>query len=285
MSAILKTLQQAAAAIVLASLGFVCAAARQVPDDEEDPYFLLTEEAGKAIESGDYESAAKRLTEAMAMRPGAPENVLLMSNLGLVYSYMERDSLAIATFDEALRIAPSMRTVLTNRARVLLKTGRDAEAYSDLGKVIEADSLNGEARYLHGLLAMGMNDFATAGADFDVLREADPDGLPTAVGMATLLCARGEHREALPYLRTLVEKSGEADDYASLAISLIEVENLAEAAETIGSGLTKYPDSGELYLCRARLNKARYSYSDAKADAKRAAELGIEKERIKALRL
>ena len=80
---------------------------------EEDPYFLLVDEASKALDAGDYQQAAARLREAISMRPDEPQTVLLMSNLGMVYSYMGQDSLAIATFDAALEKAPSMRTVQT----------------------------------------------------------------------------------------------------------------------------------------------------------------------------
>ncbi len=259
--------------------------AREVADDEEDPYFLLAGEASKAIAEGNYATAAVRLQEAISMRPLEPGNVLLMSNLGMVYSYMGDDSLAIATFDEALSIAPAMKTVQVNRSRVLLKMGRNVEAYRDLAKVIEADSANIEARYLHGLLSLGIGDLETAEDDLRVLVDAEPKSLRTAVGMSTLLSTLKKHKEATPYLQRLVELSGEAEDYAALAANYLELEKLAECGETIAAGLVIYPENGELYLCRARLNQARYVYDDAKIDARKAVQLGIEPARIKALGL
>ena len=105
---------------ILIALLMLPTVAWAVADDEEDPYFLLCEQADKAIADGDYLSAIQRLNEAISIRPDAPENVLLMSNLGMLYSYTDQDSLALRTFDEALGIAPSMRTVHLNRARVYL---------------------------------------------------------------------------------------------------------------------------------------------------------------------
>ena len=283
---IIKTIRLAAAAIFLpAFLGALPCEARDVPDDEEDPYFLLAGEASRAIDSLDYETAAARLREAIAMRPDSPENVLLMSNLGMVYSYMDKDSLALKTLSEALAIAPSMKTVLTNRARVYLKNGRNREAYADLNRVIDADSANVEARYLHGLLSLGAKDLSIAEADFRVVADAAPDETSTAVCMSALFTAQGRHKEATPYLRKLVSDIGEADDYAALAQNLLDLEELTEASKTIGDGLKKYPDSGELYFCRARLNRDRYSYKEAKEDAAKASSLGIERARIKTLGL
>ena len=64
------------ALLLMASCAFVKAATASVPDDEEDPYFLLCGQADKAIADGDYSEAAARLIDAMSVRPDAPENVL-----------------------------------------------------------------------------------------------------------------------------------------------------------------------------------------------------------------
>ncbi len=248
---------------------------------EEDPYFLLADEASKAIDAGDYQQAAERLREAIAMRPDEPQTVLLMSNLGMVYSYMGQDSLAIATFDAALKKAPSMRTVQTNRASILIRNGRAAEAYSDLTKIIEADSANVEARYLHGILSLSLSDLETAEADLRILADAEPESLRTAACMSALLSALGRHAEATPFLQRLAEQSGEAEDYAALAINYIELGKLTDAGATIAEGLAKHPDSGELYLSRAKLNHARYDYPAANADARKAESLGIDRDRLR----
>jgi len=73
-----------------------------VPDDEEDPYYLICGQADAAIKDGKFDEAAARLIDAMSVRPDSPQNILLLSNLGMVYSYMGRDSMALATLDEAL---------------------------------------------------------------------------------------------------------------------------------------------------------------------------------------
>lgn len=255
--------------------------AQQTGGGEEDPYFLLADEASKAIDAGDYQQAAERLREAIAMRPDEPQTVLLMSNLGMVYSYMGQDSLAIATFDAALKKAPSMRTVQTNRASILIRNGRAAEAYSDLTKIIEADSANVEARYLHGILSLSLSDLETAEADLRILADAEPESLRTAACMSALLSALDRHAEATPYLQRLTEQSGEAEDYAALAINYIELGKLTDAGATIAEGLAKHPDSGELYMSRAKLNQARYDYPAAKADARKAESLGIDRSRLR----
>lgn len=253
--------------------------------DEEDPYYLLSGQADKAIADGDYESAAARLLEAMSIRPDAPENVMLLSNLGMVYSYLDRDSLALATLTRALDKAPSMRTVLANRAHVLLKMGRDPEARADLDRLVAADSLNAQGRYLRGLLALAANDDSIASADFDVLEKLDPEGLATAIGKASLLTKHGRAAEALPYLRRMASLDPQPEHYAVLAETLLSLGNLSEAGETIKTGMEKYPDNADLYFCRAKLHRDLYELDRAREDAKKALRLGIPRDKIKELKL
>ena len=239
--------------------------------DEEDPYYLLSGQADKAIADGDYESAAARLLEAMSIRPDAPENVMLLSNLGMVYSYLDRDSLALATLTRALDKAPSMRTVLANRA--------------DLDRLVATDSLNAQGRYLRGLLALAANDDSIASADFDVLEKLDPEGLATAIGKASLLTKHGRAAEALPYLRRMASLDPQPEHYAVLAETLLSLGNLSEAGETIKTGMEKYPDNADLYFCRAKLHRDLYELDRAREDAKKALRLGIPRDKIKELKL
>lgn len=269
---------------LLFSLSLLPAFAQQSKDnDEEDPYYLLTEQADKAIADEDYESAAARLIEAMSIRPDAPENVMLLSNLGMVYSYMDRDSLALATLNKALERAPSMRTVLANRAHVLLKMGRDPEARNDLSRLIEVDSLNVEARYLHGLLSLYAGDDSIANIDFTVLESQAPNGLSTAIARSAYLTKQGKTREALPYLRRMASLDPQPEHYAALAETLLSLGELTEAGEAIKTGMEKFPDNAELYYCRAKLHRDLYELDRAHEDATKAARLGIPREKIKEL--
>ena len=269
---------------LLLSFCILSAVAQDAKDNgDEDPYYLLTEQADKAIAAQDYESAAARLIEAMSIRPDAPENVMLLSNLGMVYSYMDRDSLALETLNKALDRAPSMRTVLSNRAHVLLKMGRDMEARSDLARVIDADSLNAEARYLHGLLSLWAGEDSVANVDFTVLESVAPTGLATAIARSAYLTKHGKTREALPYLRRMASLDPQPEHYAALAETLLSLGELTEAGEAITTGMEKFPDNAELYYCRAKLHRDLYELDRAREDARTAAKLGIPKDKIKEL--
>ena len=48
-------------------------------------YYDLAGDADIAIAEGRWQDAADAIEKAMALRPGNPSNILLMSNLGIVY--------------------------------------------------------------------------------------------------------------------------------------------------------------------------------------------------------
>ncbi len=272
-----------AAAVCLTALAERPVPVPTPPTDEENPRFLLVGEADRAIADGDYEAAAARLLDALSVCPDCPDNALLLSNLGMVYAYSGREALALETLDRALELAPAMRTVMANRARLLLTMGRDDEARTAYSRLLEVDSLNMDARFYRGMLALYDADLATAETDFAALRDSLPTDLRTARALSTLYSMTGRHAQAVPYYRQLVAEEPEPEFYAALASCYLADDKLSEASETIGEGMEKFPDQGELYYCRAWLNKLLFRPSEAKADARTAERLGIARARLDAL--
>lgn len=254
-----------------------------VPDDEEDIYFLLMGDADEAIKEEKFEEAAARLIEAMGVRPDSPTNVLLLSNLGMVYSYMGRDSLAITTLDKAHEIAPRMVTVLVNRANISMRMGRDKDAYNDFAQVIRLDSINPAARYYHGMMALYAGKQDTARRDFEVLESVNGDGVETLIAMSTLNAMTGDNLTAIKYYKRLIEKEPSPEFYASLAGCYLATEQLTEASEVLAKAMKLYPDDPELFYYRAWLNRDRYLLDDARQDGRRAVALGADPAKVNSL--
>lgn len=254
-----------------------------VPDDEEDPRLLLVGEADRAIAGGDYDAAAARLLEAISIRPGAHDNVLLLSNLGMVYSYQGRDSLALATLDQALSMAPSMTTIQANRARVLLGMGRDAEASEAFANVIARDSLNVTARFYHGMIALYGGDFTTARTDFDVLKSQRPDDIETAKALAAFYSLTGNDHDAIGYFERIVAREPVPEYYVGLISSQIAAGKLTEASASLAAALEAFPEDPELYYCRAWLHKQQYRIDEAKSDLRKAVDLGLPPQKARRL--
>ncbi len=258
-------------------------AVAEVPTDEEDPYFILMGEADKAIKDNDLQTAVLRLKEALRVDPSRPTNSLLLSNLGMVYSRMGYDSLAIVTLDRALELAPSMTTVLVNRGKLHLKSGNDEEAYSDFSRAIARDSLCLDARYYHGVMALYGGQAGIAETDFAVLLDNDPDAYNTQAALGALYQLTGRDREAIPYYKKLIERDPAAEYYAALAGCYLAVSELSDAAETIAAGLKRYDKDPELYYYRARLNHASYLLDQARRDAELAIRYGADPKKVNAI--
>ncbi len=243
--------------------------------DEADPYFLLCGEADQAIADGNYEEAAARLWDAIMLKPQAPQNLLLRTNLGLIYSYIDKDSLALTTLDDVILAAPTMKTPRANRARVLLKLGRDADALEEYQNILELDSLHYEARYYRGMMALYTGVLNVAEADFLVLKEVAPESLMTARALSSLYSMTGRDAEAVAYFKQLLEDDKAPEYYSGLAGCYIALEQYNEASELLAQALKDYPDDPELYYYRAVLNRKRYRNDDARRDAEHAVSLGL----------
>lgn len=252
-------------------------------EDEENPYLILIGEAEKAIDEGDYVSAIMRLKDAMRVEPDNPTNVLLYNNLGLLYAQLGQDSLAMRAYDNALAIAPSMTTVIGNRAQLCLRLGRDAEAMQGFSNVIERDSLNAKARFYHGMMSLYAGDAQSAIADFGVLKVVDPDSENTCVALSSLYSMTGGEQQAIPYYQKLIAMGPEPEYYAGLAGCYLALDRLSDAAAAIAEGLEKCGDDAELYYYRAWVNRESYQLDQAKADAKLAIKLGADPRKVMSL--
>lgn len=261
------------------------AAAAQTPVDslEAQPYYILIGEAEEALADDRLDDAAARLREAMQVDPDNPGNVLLLSNLGVIYWRCDEDSLALDVLNEANRRAPSMVTVLLNRGRLLLDMGHNREAFEDFNEVVALDSVNCPARYYRGTMSLYGGRLDMAEKDFDVLKRLKPKALDTAVALSALYSLSGRDREAIPYFERLVEEDPAPEYFAGLAGCLLALQNYSRAAEVIEGGLKRYSHDPELYYYRAWLNRDRYRLDDARADAAKAVEYGASKAKVDAL--
>lgn len=254
----------------------------EVPDSvyEADPYVLLMGEADQAIADKKWDEAAQRLQDALAVKPNHPSNVLLLNNLAKVYSYQRQDSLALATYNRALDIAPTMNILLLGRAKTYLALGRDRSAMADFEQVLQRDSISTEARFYHGMLSLFSGNKKEAEKDFNTLARVAPKSIDTAIALSTLYSLTGRERQAIPYLEKLIETDPAVEYYATLAGCYLELGKLTEASGIISDGLKLYPADPELYYYRAWLNRDRFLLDDAHADAKRAIKLGANKRKV-----
>ena len=236
-----------------------------------------------AIAKGRWSEAISYLEEAMRTEPSNPQNVMLLSNVGMLHHYAGEDSLALHTLSEARAMAPSSVVIPNNRARVLSAMGRAGDALKDYDLILQMDSTFADAWYDRAALHLRSGRTDLAENDAQRFMELAPDDLQGKLLMAVIYSNTHRPADAIPLYTELIKVKPEAVYYSARAMCRLQLEELAEAADDIARGLELDPGDSELYYCRAFLNLLRYREDDARADAAKAVELGLNPERAAAL--
>lgn len=246
----------------------------------ESHYMKYVQWGDEAIAKGKYTDAIECYREAMKAEPSNPQNVMLLSNVGMIQHYAGDDSLALRTLTDARAIAPNSVVILTNRAKVLTSLDRPLDAILDLSKAIEMDSTYATAYYERAAINMRLGNWTAVEADGVKYAELKPDDMQGKLLMAVIYTNMGRPADAIPLYNALIEKKPEAVYYAARSMCRLALDELAEASDDIARGLELDPNDGELYYNRAVLNRLRYREDDAHADAKRALQLGVDPSRL-----
>lgn len=254
----------------------------QTPADSIQ-YFNFIGEADKAIAKSEWTTAEQRLLDAMRLNPDNPTNILLMSNLGMIRFYAGKTEEAINTLNDAHNIAPASVTILQNRAHIYTEIGNNNQALEDYSLIIALDSTLIEPSFYHAILSLSSGDVAEATKDVARLKSIDSHNRLTYIADANLALHTARYSDAVSPLSRLIEVEPTAEYYAKRGLCRLLLSQLQDASDDIANGLQLDPAYAELYLYRALLNKFRFRPDDAKADAKRAIELGADAQRVNTL--
>lgn len=251
--------------------------------DDPNRYMQLVQWADEAVAKSNWPQALACLQEAMRTEPSNPQNVLLLSNMGMIHFYAGEDSIALRTLSEARAMAPRSVVILKNRARVLAAMQRPEDALSDYSLILEMDSTFADAYHDRASLLLQLDRYdeaATDAAHFTRLRPNDPHGKL----LEALIASNTGHTErAIELYSDLIKAKPDAVLYSARAMCRLTTGDLARAADDIALGLELDANDPELYFARAYLNHLRFRDTDRDADLSRAATLGLAPDRIRLL--
>ena len=268
-------------AALLAALAII--AVRAADQDENSRYMHNVQKAEEAIGKRKWPLAIAYLQEAMQSDPGNPQNIMLLSNMGMLHYYNGDDSLALHTLTEARAMAPASVVILSNRAQVLTGMNRLADALSDYSRIIAMDSTYADAWRERGAIELQLGKLPEAESDITRYRALCPDDSQGKLMQAVIMAATGRPDEAIPLYSGLIEEKPESVYYSARATCHMQNSDLPAAAADVARGRELDPDDGARYYVRAWLNRMRFRDDDAQADARRAMELGVSPMRVKAL--
>ena len=269
-----------AAAMVCA----LCAAAEEDTGDfMKTDYMKYVQWGEEAVAKKKWDEAIACFQEAMRTEPSNPQNVMLLSNVGMIQHYAGEDSLALHTLSEARAIAPASVVILKNRAQVLTDVGRIDDAMKDYDLLLSMDSTYTDGWFGRATLNLLLSRYDMAEADAVKLLSLQPDNLQGKYLLALIFSNTGRPAEAIPMFTALINDEPQASLYADRALCRLQLDELQDASDDIARGLELNPAEAELYYCRAILNLRRFREADARKDADKAIELGMSAPMVNAL--
>ena len=261
--------------VILVAVGAWFAACAEDSGFMKTDYMKYVQWGDDAVAKNKWGEAITYYEEAMRTEPSNPQNVMLLSNVGMLHHYAGEDSLALHTLSEARAMAPASVVILKNRAQVLADMNRVDDAMRDYDLLLSMDSTYTDAWFGRAALNLRMARYDNAEADALKLLALQPDNLQGKYVLSLIYSNTGRPAEAIPMFTALIDDKPQAPLYADRALCRLQLDELPEAADDIARGLELNPDEAELYYCRAILNLRRFREEDARKDADKAIELGM----------
>ncbi|WP_245647090.1 tetratricopeptide repeat protein [Microtetraspora niveoalba] len=256
-----------------------------LPDRRERAFKLGFDRNGRALielRQGRTDEALRLVESAieLAERDLAPDahplhRMVLFANRAQLLARSGRPAEALTDFDRAIAIDPAFPDHYLDRGNLLLAMGRPDDALADYETAISLGPPLPEAYYNRAELRLSVGDLERALADLDHVLELDPAFLDAYVNRAGVLEMLDEHEAA----RRDVEAGLEIDPgnphlHGVLGQLETAAGRYAEARTAFDTALARDPALAGAWANRAILRHRTGDLEGAVADLTRAIELG-----------
>lgn len=239
-------------------------------------YLELVDSACRLYKDGKLLGAEQLTRDALRLEPANPGNLFLFSNLGMILNLLGRNEEAVQLLDICVERAPVSTTFRKNRAAALLGCGRDEDALSDMGVILDNDSINEWALQSRILLLLRVKKFDSALPDIERLMKFYPGNPWGYAGKAQIRMAQGDLSGAADLFGTAYAKEQHPEFIFNRILMLAESGKTNEGMKELNEAIKKTPDSGNLYLLRGFINRQTYQKEAAEADFRTAIEKGAD---------
>ena len=178
------------ARIAIFAATIACAvAAEKMPTEAEVPAALLPQarKANELFAKGDLDGAQKAFEQALAK---APENVYLLSNLGVVRFRDGRHAQAEVVLKQAVALAPKDDFSHAMLGAVFLMQGRLDDALAEMESALRLNPKNATAHHYKGICANEKGLQGTARKSFETALALEPDYADAHFNLAVLLATQ-----------------------------------------------------------------------------------------------
>ncbi len=241
-------------------------------------YMGWVDRSANHIEQNRLDSAAVALQKAMALEPANENNPVLLLNLGILQRQLGLYDDAYISFTASMGNNPLPDVVLHNRASLLCDMERFDEAMEDYNTLIRNYPEDVEAYYRRGLLFLEKNERAKAEDDFKASDAIDPDNMYTKLSKA-LLYKLDDNWEAAEQVYTgLIQSSSKVDPsfYLNRAECYVNTDQIFRASADLRAVEGSQKGNPYFYILRGRVRLAQFDKIAARADFRKAKELGYD---------
>ena len=230
------------------------------------------------IEIDRLDSAAFALQRAMSLDPVNENNPVILLNLGILQRQLGQHDDAYISLTASIANNPIPDVVLHRRASLLSDMGRFDEAMEDYSSLIRRYPDDVEAYYRRGVLFLEKNDRSNAEADFRMANELDPGNMFTKLSNALIFKLDDNWAAAEKIYSELIQSAPSPDPvfYMNRAECYVNSDQIFKASADLRAVGTSQRDNPYFYFLRGRVRLDQFDKVAAKADFKKAKELGYD---------
>ncbi|MEA4918686.1 tetratricopeptide repeat protein [Proteiniphilum sp.] len=241
-------------------------------------YMGWIERSASHIEQNRLDSAAVALQKAMALEPANEKNPVLLLTLGKLQRQLGHYDDAYISFTACMANDPSPALALHNRASLLCDMERFDEAMEDYNTLIRDYPEDVEAYYRRGILFLERNDRSKAETDFKASELIDPDNMYTKLSKALLYKLDDNWAAAEQVYTGLIQSSTSVDPsfYMNRAECYVNSDQMFKASADLRAVEGSQKENPYFYILRGRVRLAQFDKVAARADFRKAKELGYD---------
>lgn len=225
---------------------------------------------------GDYAQAEGYLQQVLRLGPAEAIRPMLLNNLGGLQQLQGRDSAALASYTEALKLAPEDATTRFNRAQLFVRQRAYKAALTDFALLISAHPREDVYHYQRAMLYLLTKEYDLAEIDLRAIIDRNDKSLRARIGYALLETMRGRYTEAerlYDYLSSRLPKHPEVLEGRARMYLARKMRGYAQRAIEAAFEASKGRPSPTLYRLRAELLDQLGDARGAAEDRRQAQEL------------